>query len=36
MMDNEEEPPPWWFGPALFGGMVGAVALMLAAMVATE
>lgn len=35
-MDNEEQPPPWWFGPALLGGIVGAVALALATIVAAE
>jgi hypothetical protein len=34
-MDDKQKPPPWWFAPALVGGMVGAVALMVAAIVAT-
>lgn len=24
---DEDEKPPWWFAPALFGGMAGALAL---------
>ena len=33
-MKPKQEPPPWWFLPALFGGMAGAVGLAVSIIVA--